>query len=101
MNKKAARLWPSPSCSLIVKIVSWVSVRKKPERRRLAEDVAPSLFVLVLVGIALELSRRLLSYRMIAEGEAILILCLAWAVICGALILRLACVYDFCPLGFK
>jgi len=28
--------------------------------------LAPSLFALVLVGIALELSRRLLSYRMIA-----------------------------------
>jgi hypothetical protein len=63
--------------------------------------LAPSLFALVLVGMALELSRRLFSYRTIAEGEGIVMLCLAWALLSGALILRLACVYNFCPLGFK
>jgi len=63
--------------------------------------LAPSLCALVLVGIALELSRRIAFHRSISETEAIWILCLAWVLACGALILRLACVYDFCPLYLK
>jgi hypothetical protein len=59
--------------------------------------LGPSLFALVLVGIALELARRLFTHHAISTGEGIFILYLAWVLLCGALILRLACVYDFCP----
>ena len=60
--------------------------------------LVPSLFAVALLGIALELSRRVFYRQAISESEAILILCLAWILFWGALVLRLACVYGFCPL---
>ena len=63
--------------------------------------LGPSLFALLLIGIALDLARRLFFHQTISAGEEILILYLAWVLLCGALILRLACVYDFCPLFVK
>jgi hypothetical protein len=63
--------------------------------------LGPSLFALLLIGVALDLARRLFFHLTISAGEEILILYLAWVLLCGALILRLACVYDFCPLFVK
>jgi hypothetical protein len=63
--------------------------------------LGPSLFAVLLIGIALELARRLFLHWTMSAGEEILILYLAWVLFCGALIMRLACVYDFCPLFVK
>ena len=52
-----------------------------------------SLFALVLIATAAELARG----RPHSLSGAILVFCLAWMLIWGALSLRLACFYDFCP----
>ena len=56
-----------------------------------------SLFTLVLIATAAELVRRLARGRPHSLSEAILMFCLAWMLIWGALSLRLACFYDYCP----